>query len=94
MPGIHPRWRRVHRAPAIMRPMTEPAFFAREGLLVEIYDASFPEEIGDVPFYEDLARRTGGPVLELGCGTGRVVWPLAEAGLHVVGLDISASASL
>jgi SAM-dependent methyltransferase len=73
-----------------MRPMTEPAFFAREGLLVEIYDASFPEEIGDVPFYEDLARRTGGPVLELGCGTGRVVWPLAEAGLRVVGLDLSA----
>ena len=27
-----------------MRPMAEPAFFAREGLLVEIYDASFPVE--------------------------------------------------
>jgi SAM-dependent methyltransferase len=72
-----------------MRPMTEPAFFSRDGLLVEMYDPSFPE-IGDVPFYTELAGQTGGPVLELGCGTGRVVWPLAEAGLDVVGLDLSA----
>jgi len=72
-----------------MRPMAEPAFFSREGLLVEIYDASLPKDIGDVPFYLDLAGRTGGPALELGCGTGRVVWPLAKAGLHVVGLDLS-----
>jgi SAM-dependent methyltransferase len=73
-----------------MRPMSESSFFSREGLLVEIYDVSFPSEIGDVPFYVDLAGQTGGPALELGCGTGRVVWPLAEAGLHVVGLDLSA----
>ncbi|MHC4817045.1 MAG: class I SAM-dependent DNA methyltransferase [Planctomycetota bacterium] len=69
--------------------MTEPVFFSRDGLLVEMYDPSFPE-IGDVPFYTDLAGQTGGPVLELGSGTGRVVWPLAEAGLDVVGLDLSA----
>jgi SAM-dependent methyltransferase len=70
--------------------MAEHSFFLRDGLLVEMYEASFPAEIGDVPFYVDLARPTGGPVLELGCGTGRVVWPLAEAGLAVVGLDHSA----
>jgi trans-aconitate methyltransferase len=35
-----------------------------------------------------LARQTGGPVLELACGTGRVTVPLARAtGLEVVGLD-------
>lgn len=72
-----------------MPPMGEPAFFSRDGLLVEMYDPSFPA-IGDVPFYTDLARETGGPVLELGCGTGRVVWPLAEAGFQVVGLDLNA----
>lgn len=72
----------------MIQPMAEPTFFSREGLLVEVYDASFPE-IGDVAFHVDLARETGGPVLELGCGTGRVVWPLADAGFDVVGLDLS-----
>jgi SAM-dependent methyltransferase len=41
-------------------------------------------------FYRDLARRTGGPVLELACGTGRLTIPLAKAGHAVVGLDTSA----
>lgn len=48
------------------------------------------ESIGyhhDVPFYVDLARRSGGPVLELGCGTGRVLLPTARAGVEVVGVD-------
>ena len=43
----------------------------------------------DVPFYRGLARALGGPVLELGCGTGRITAPLARAGIDVVGLDIS-----
>ncbi len=72
-----------------MRRMGEPAFFSRDGLLVEMYDPSVPD-IGDVPFYTELANEAGGPVLELGCGTGRVVWPLAQAGLDVVGLDLHA----
>jgi SAM-dependent methyltransferase len=44
---------------------------------------------GDVPFYVAQARECGGPVLELGCGTGRVLLPVAEAGIDVVGLDAS-----
>jgi SAM-dependent methyltransferase len=43
----------------------------------------------DVAFYVKEARRSGGPVLELGCGTGRVSVPIAEAGIEVVGLDLS-----
>jgi SAM-dependent methyltransferase len=43
----------------------------------------------DVPFYRGLARALAGPVLELGCGTGRVSAPLVKAGVDVVGLDIS-----
>ncbi len=36
-----------------------------------------------------MARRTGGPVLELGCGTGRVLIPIAESEIEIVGLDSS-----
>lgn len=44
----------------------------------------------DLEFYLELARDCGGPVLELGCGTGRVVLPLARAGFRVTGVDSSA----
>ncbi len=40
-------------------------------------------------FYREAARRSGGPVLELACGTGRLTWPLARDGHDVVGLDAS-----
>ncbi|MGE5194462.1 MAG: class I SAM-dependent methyltransferase, partial [Deltaproteobacteria bacterium] len=43
----------------------------------------------DVGFFVDLARETGGPVLELGCGTGRVLIPTARAAIEIVGLDQS-----
>ncbi len=43
------------------------------------------------PFYDDLARRTGGPVLDLACGTGRLTIPLASRGHDAVGLDSSAT---
>ncbi|MEZ5935172.1 MAG: class I SAM-dependent methyltransferase [Alphaproteobacteria bacterium] len=44
---------------------------------------------GDAAFYLDCARRYGAPVLELGVGTGRIAWALAEAGHQVVGIDRS-----
>ncbi len=53
------------------------------------YDAEFGDFDEDIPLYLNFARRTGGPVLELGCGTGRVLLPLAQAGYSVVGVDIS-----
>jgi len=43
----------------------------------------------DVEFYVDFARSAGGKVLELGCGTGRILIPTAAAGCEIVGLDIS-----
>lgn len=43
----------------------------------------------DVGFWERVARRANGPVLELGCGTGRVSLPLAKAGIPLVGIDRS-----
>lgn len=70
-------------------------FYARPSLNVETYDVRADITIpgstvdGDVAFFTDLAARTGGPILELGCGTGRVAWALAGAGHEVVGLDLS-----
>ena len=43
----------------------------------------------DVRFWQDLARREGGPVLELGCGTGRITMPVARTGVPIVGVDRS-----
>lgn len=39
------------------------------------------------PFYLALARRASGPVLDLGCGTGRLTIPLAQQGIDITGLD-------
>ncbi|MBI4487297.1 MAG: class I SAM-dependent methyltransferase [Acidobacteria bacterium] len=44
----------------------------------------------DVPFWRGVARTSGGPVLELGCGTGRVSLALARSGIQLVGIDRSA----
>jgi SAM-dependent methyltransferase len=41
----------------------------------------------DLPLWEELAGRCGGPVVELGCGTGRVALHLARRGYEVIGLD-------
>ena len=43
----------------------------------------------DVPFYVELARESGGPVLEMGCGTGRILLPVARAGVRIHGVDRS-----
>ena len=55
----------------------------------EIYDWVFARRRDDVRFYVEQARRFGGPVLELGSGTGRVAIPIAQAGIEVVGLESS-----
>ena len=44
----------------------------------------------DVPFWRRVAAQANGPVLELGCGTGRVSIPLAKAGVDLTGIDRSA----
>jgi SAM-dependent methyltransferase len=51
------------------------------------YDIEDSSDTG-VAFYSSLAQETGGPVLEIACGTGRVSIPIAQMGLAVTGLDI------
>jgi len=56
------------------------------------YDAAYqhsPQVGADVEFYRGLARECAGPVLELGCGTGRVLLRIAEDGFPCSGLDAS-----
>lgn len=53
------------------------------------YDAMNEDVSGDVDFYVEEARRAGSPILELACGTGRLAIPIANAGLEIVGVDLS-----
>lgn len=54
-----------------------------------LYDDDYGDFTADLDLYLPFAKRTGGPVLEAMCGTGRVLLALADAGHNVVGLDIS-----
>jgi ubiquinone/menaquinone biosynthesis C-methylase UbiE len=57
----------------------------------ELYDTISTGLDGDVAFYVEEAQKAGSPVLELGCGTGRILIPIAEAGVEIVGLDAAPS---
>ena len=68
---------------------SEPIPLYRDGRHYDELNRSLA--LADVPFYVDEAKRAGGPVLELACGTGRVTIPIAQSGVEIVGLDQSAS---
>jgi len=55
------------------------------------YDAAYSVKQGlaDASFYADLAKRSGGPVLEIACGTGRVLLNIAREGIQIEGVDNS-----
>lgn len=56
----------------------------------EFYDSVVPyRERPDIGFYLEEVAKADGPVLELGCGTGRVLLPIAREGTPIVGLDRS-----
>jgi ubiquinone/menaquinone biosynthesis C-methylase UbiE len=61
---------------------TQPEAIAR------LYALDLAEDPGDVQLYRALARRTGGQIVELAVGSGRLAVPLAEDGHEVVGVDI------
>src|SRR5512136_1378123 len=56
-----------------------------------IYDAQYMGYTEDINFYVGEACQTKGPVLELACGTGRVLLPCAEVGALITGLDLSSA---
>lgn len=47
------------------------------------------QDLVDLPFYLELAQRTVGPILEIACGTGRVLLPIARKGIEIHGVDNS-----
>jgi ubiquinone/menaquinone biosynthesis C-methylase UbiE len=57
------------------------------------YDWENAQTVGrrDIAFWRHMAARADGPILELGCGTGRVAIPVARDGATVIGIDRSAS---
>ncbi len=62
------------------------SFYAQ---IARYYDAENTDKDDDIPFYLDLAERhEGETILDIACGTGREVFPLARAGHTVHGIDI------
>jgi ubiquinone/menaquinone biosynthesis C-methylase UbiE len=58
--------------------------------IADLYDYVAPYRARPgIDFYVEAAKSAGGPVLEVGCGTGRVLLPTARAGVEIVGLDLS-----
>jgi ubiquinone/menaquinone biosynthesis C-methylase UbiE len=69
-----------------------PQIDSYESIIARHYDALYAvmrDPSGDIAFYGELARATGGPLLELGCGTGRTLLPIAQTGIECVGVDAS-----
>lgn len=59
-------------------------------IVADYYDYAQPlKSRDDVDFFVNQAKQCGGDVLELGCGTGRVLIPTAENGVHITGIDLS-----
>ena len=76
----------VRNAPA----MNLTSGYDEYAFIADLYDHVVPyRERPDVGFFVAAAIEAGSPVLEVGCGTGRVLIPTARAGIDVVGLDLS-----
>jgi SAM-dependent methyltransferase len=57
------------------------------------YDAAYAAkaDLVDLPFYLELGKKSRGPVLEIGCGTGRILLPIAHHGIEIYGVDNSSA---
>ena len=62
-----------------------------EDLFPLLYHTQYTQHSEDLQFWLDLSESQGSPILELGCGTGRVLLNLSNAGYQVYGLDRQAS---
>jgi len=60
-------------------------------VIAKYYDGAYAakQDLVDLPFYVDLAEQSRGPILEIACGTGRVLLPIARKGIEICGVDNS-----
>jgi SAM-dependent methyltransferase len=60
-------------------------------VIAKYYDGAYAakQDLVDLPFYLDLAEQSRGPILEIACGTGRVLLPIARKGIAICGVDNS-----
>jgi SAM-dependent methyltransferase len=65
-----------------------PGFYAT---IAHYYDAEHTDKTDDLALYSELAEEYGGPIFEVGCGTGRVMLHLAQEGYEVHGIDNESS---
>ena len=68
--------------------MTDDPVRRHADAIARLYDLDLSADPGDVELFQALARRTGGPIVELAVGSGRIAIPLAEDGHDIVGVDL------
>lgn len=68
--------------------MKEPTNYS---VVAQFYDEAYGQESdsSDILFYLEAAKKSSGPVLEIACGTGRILLPIANSGIEIDGIDIS-----
>jgi len=70
--------------------MNHAGGYEEYAVTADLYDHVVPyRDRPDASFFVEAAQESGGPVLEVGCGTGRILIPTARAGIEIVGLDLS-----
>jgi SAM-dependent methyltransferase len=74
-----------------MKPNKSPGLYETNIEAARLYDAHHSRHIEDLDFWLGLAAEQEDPILELGCGSGRVLIPMAQAGYRVFGLDRDAA---
>ena len=70
--------------------MNHAGGYADHAFVAAFYDHIAPHrDRQDVAFFVQAAQEAGGAVMEVGCGTGRILIPTARAGIEITGLDLS-----
>lgn len=70
--------------------MSHAGGYQDAAFVADLYDYVAPyRERPDIAFFVEAAMEASGPVLEVGCGTGRIIIPTARAGVAITGIDLS-----
>lgn len=80
----------MDKTPPVAPSRPTPSGYEAVEIIGELYDnVPVYKARRDIEFYADEARKASGEVLELGCGTGRVLIPIARMGKKITGIDCS-----